>query len=54
MKAHMGVPALKYLIYFQEILAVVFVVYVLIRYIGFLVYEDLFALIVILRRNFIK
>ncbi len=36
MKARMDVPAFKYLVHFTELLAVVFVIYVLIRYIGFL------------------
>nr|WP_190258831.1 TDT family transporter [Pelotomaculum schinkii] len=35
-KMHMDIPALKYLVYFEEVFAITFVVYVLIRYICFI------------------
>ena len=35
-KMHIGVPGFGYLVHFEELLAVVFVIYVLIRYIGFM------------------
>ena len=42
-KIHMGVPVFKYLVHAEELLAAVFVIYVLARYIDFLFLQDVNA-----------